>query len=159
MNTHVDAILTEFEKQLAEQFASILFAGKTHVDALVADFESALASGHQEIAAITDELRKGTVVGRLGSLELAVASHAAPALAGAGAALHDGHDLLQTWFNGIKDHFARVVASVAEDKKAAAAEAAGVAPPAAPPPTPAPSPAAPQIAAMGIPQFQPPPRL
>lgn len=156
-----NAILDAFEAQLAEQFGQILAAGKSKIDALVADFEAALSSSHAEIAAITDELRRGGVVGRLAGVEMALASHAAPALAGAGDAIHDGHDLLQTWFNGIKSHFARVVAGVAEDKKQAAAAAAG-APPPAPAPVPAPpvaSPAQAQVAAMGIPVFQPPPRL
>jgi hypothetical protein len=158
--TSVAAILDAFEKQLAEQFGQILYAGKSKVDALVADFETALANGHQELAAITDELRRGSIVGRLGGVEMALASHAAPVLAGAGEAIHDGHDLLRSWFEGIKEHFARVVAGVAEDKKQAAA-AAG-APPPAPAPSPAPpveSPAAAQMAAMGLPVFQPPPRL
>jgi hypothetical protein len=162
MTTHVTPILDEFEKQLGEQFAHIMLGAKTYVDKLVADFEAALASGHQEIAVITDELRRGGIVGRLGGVEMALASHAAPALAGAGTALHDGHDLLQSWFNGIKDTFARVVAGVAQDKRDAAAAAAGqvaVAPPPAPAPEPVASPATAQIAAMGIPQFQPPPRL
>ena len=161
LDTHITPILDEFEAQLKEQFGAIILAGKSHVDMLVADFEAALNAGHSELAAITDELRKGGIVGRLGSLEMAVASHAAPALAGAGSLIHDGHDLLQTWFNGIKSTFERVVAGVVEDKKQAAAAAAGqVAAPPPPAPVEAPtSPASAQMAAMGIPQFQPPPRL
>lgn len=162
LDTHIGPILDEFEAQLKEQFGAIILAGKSHVDGLVAAFEAALNAGHAELGAITDELRRGGIVGRLGAVEMALASHAAPALAGAGSAVHDGHDLLQTWFNGIKNTFERVVAGVAQDKADAAAEAASA--PAAPTPVPAApapvaSPATAQMAAMGIPQFQPPPRL
>jgi hypothetical protein len=159
----INALVEAFEKQLMLQFSALLGGAKAHIDTLVADFEAALSSGHAEIAAITDELRRGGVVGRLAGVEMALASHAAPAIAGAGDGIHDAHDLLKTWFAGIKDHFTRVVAGVAEDRKqatldAAAAAAGTPAPAPAPAPAPVVSPAAAAVAAMGIPQFQPPPR-
>lgn len=149
---HMKVLVDAFEAQLSEQFTALMSSAHSKISEVVSRFETYLAQGQTEIDLIVSELKRGGVTGRLHAVEMALASLAGPSIMPAG---HDGHGLLQSWFAGIKDVFDRVVADVAGK----AAPAAGVPPgdTVAPPPVPV-SPAAAQIAALGIPQFQPPRR-
>lgn len=96
--------LSEFKSALH----SLLDEAEDAVTGMVKEFEAKLKAGQTEVDAITSELKAGGVVARLHDLELAVASHAAPALMQAG---HDGHALLTEWFEGIKERFQKITAA------------------------------------------------